>query len=87
MLDKYNQYQSLQQRLKLAGENAKAARRSLKIAGAQFEKGAIDGYDFRQTQLTLIISEIRVIQLELDLKTMEIEINRLRGQLLDFYLR
>lgn len=83
VLDKYNQYQSLQQRLKLAAENAKAARRSLKIAGAQFQKGVIDGYDFRQTQLTLILSENRVIQLELDLKTLEIELNRLRGQLLD----
>jgi len=81
VLDKFNQYQSIQQRLKLSVENAKAARRSLEIAGAQFQKGVIDGYDFRQTQLTLILSENRVIQLELNLKIMEIELNRLRGHL------
>lgn len=86
VLDRYNQYQSLIQRLALATDNAKVARRSLRIAGAQFEKGVINGYEFRQTQLTLILSENRVIQLELELKTLEIELNRLRGRLLDFYM-
>ena len=83
VLDKFNQYQSLKQRLDLAVENAKAAQRSLEIASAQFQQGVINGYDFRQTQLTLILSENRVIQLELDLKMMEIELNRLRGRLLE----
>ncbi len=83
VLDKFNQYQLLEQRLKLAIENGKAASRSLEIASAQFQQGVIDGYDFRQTQLTLILSENRVIQLELDLKMLEIELNRLRGRLLE----
>jgi outer membrane protein TolC len=83
VLDRFNQYQSLKQRLNLAVANAKAALRSLEIASAQFQQGVIDGYDFRQTQLTLILSENRVIQLELELKTLEIELNRLRGRLLE----
>lgn len=86
-IEKYFHYTSLLQQLKLARENLTAAQRSLDIATFQFESGAIDGYDFRQTQLTLIEINNRFRRIEFRLKSAEVQINRLTGSLLNAYLQ
>jgi outer membrane protein TolC len=87
VVEKYFHYSSLLQQLKLARENLAAAQRSLDIATFQFESGAIDGYDFRQTQLTLIEINNRFRRIEFRLKSAEVQINRLTGSLLNAYLQ
>lgn len=86
-IEKHFHYSSLLQQLKLAGENLAAAQRSLDIATFQFESGAIDGYNFRQTQLSLIEANNRFRQIGFRLKSAEVEMNRLTGSLLNAYLR
>jgi outer membrane protein TolC len=86
VLERYYQYSSLTRQLQLSKENLLAANRSLEIAKVQFENGTINGYDFRQTQLSLIRANNTVIQLEFRLKNIEVQLNRLSGELLNAYL-
>ncbi|HBL74507.1 MAG: hypothetical protein A2W90_20685 [Bacteroidetes bacterium GWF2_42_66] len=81
VLDKYYEYQSLVKRQALARENIQLAEKSQEIARMQFEKGAIDGYNFRQTQISVINAQNRLTQLGFSVKVLEIELNRLTGKL------
>ena len=81
VLDKYYEYQSLVRQQALARENIQLAEKSQEIARTQFEKGAINGYNFRQTQLSVINAQNRLTQLGFSVKVLEIEINRLTGKL------
>ncbi|MDX9880856.1 MAG: TolC family protein [Prolixibacteraceae bacterium] len=81
ILDNYYEYQSLVKQQALARENIRLAEKSQEIARTQFEKGAIDGYDFRQTQLSVINAQNRLTQIGFSIKVLEIEINRLTGKL------
>lgn len=87
VIEKYYHYSALMQQYMLAGENALAAQRSLDIATVQFQNGTIDGYDFRQTQLTLIIANNKAKQISFRIKAVEIELKRLCGDILDTYLK
>ena len=87
VIEKYYHYNALMEQFQLAKENALAAQRSLDIATLQFQNGTINGYDFRQTQLTLIIANNRANQIGFRIKAVEIELNRLTGDLLDAYLQ
>ncbi|HEY9114337.1 MAG TPA: TolC family protein [Bacteroidales bacterium] len=87
VIEKHYHYNALMQQFQLAKENALAAQRSLDIATLQFQNGTINGYDFRQTQLTLIIANNKAKQIGFRIKAAEIELNRLTGDLLDTYLQ
>ncbi|HEY9114378.1 MAG TPA: TolC family protein [Bacteroidales bacterium] len=87
VIEKHYHYNALMQQFQLAKENAMAAQRSLDIATLQFQNGTINGYDFRQTQLTLIIANNKAKQTGFRIKAAEIELNRLTGDLLDAYLQ
>lgn len=87
VIEKHYHYNALMQQFKLAKENAMAAQRSLDIATLQFQNGTISGFDFRQTQLTLIIANNKANQIGFRIKAAEIELNRLTGDLLDAYLQ
>jgi len=87
VIEKHYHYTSLMQQYELSKENALAAQRSLDIATLQFQNGTINGYDFRQTQLTLIITNNKAKQIGFRIKAAEIELNRLTGDLLDAYLQ
>ena len=56
------------------------------IAEEQLKQGAINGYDFRMTQQTLLDAQNALSQLQFSLKTLEIGINRLTGAVLEAYL-
>ena len=57
-----------------------------KIAEEQLKQGAINGYDFRLTQMSLLNSELTLMQLQFALKAIEINLNRLSGRVLEVYL-
>jgi outer membrane protein TolC len=58
-----------------------AAEKSLEIARGQLEFGSINGYDFRQTQLSLLNVRRMYTELNFSLKSQEIDILRLTGVL------
>lgn len=80
------QYESVQQRIILAQSNVGAAEKVAAIADEQLKRGAINGYDFRTTQQTLLDAQNALAQLQFSLKTLEIGINRLTGTVLETYL-
>ncbi len=81
MLDKYYEYQSLVKQEALARKNLELVEKSQEIARTQYEKGAIDGYNFRQTQLSVINAQNRLVQTGFLLKVLEVEIKKLTGQM------
>ena len=83
--DQYYQWQSLQQQLKLAIENRASALKSMEIAELQFQKGLIDGYNFRLTQVSVLRAANAVIQMELAIRLLEISLNRQAGTLMERY--
>ena len=83
--DQYFQWQSLQQQLKLARENRDAALKSMQVAELQYEKGLIDGYDFRLTQISVLRAANQVIQTELAISLLEIALQRQSGEVLKIY--
>ncbi len=83
--DQYYQWQSLQQQLKLAIENRASALKSMEIAELQFQKGLIDGYNFRLTQVSVLRAANAVIQMELAIRMLEISLNRQAGTLMENY--
>jgi outer membrane protein TolC len=87
VIERHYHYTALMQQFQLATDNALAAQRSLEIATLQFQNGTINGYDFRQTQLTLIIANNKAKQIGFRIKAVEIELNRLTGELLNAYLQ
>ncbi|MBN2172897.1 MAG: TolC family protein [Bacteroidales bacterium] len=83
--DQYYQWQSLQQQLKLAIENRASALKSMEIAELQFQKGLIDGYNFRLTQVSVLRAANQVILMELAIRLLEISLNRQTGTLMAKY--
>lgn len=81
VLDRYYEYQSLTKQQSIAVENVRLAEQSQEIARAQFEQGAIDGYDFRQTQLSVITARNQLTQIQFSIRALEIEVDRLTGNL------
>ena len=83
--DQYYQWELLQQQLQLAVENRAFALKSLNIAELQYQKGLIDGYNFRLTQLTVLRAANQVILMELAIRMLEISLHRQAGTLLAIY--
>lgn len=81
----YQQYLSLSEQLKLAKANTKEFEKIEETALEQFKQGAINGFDFRQVQENRLNSKLVVNQLELTLKTIEISLNRLSGNVIGSY--
>jgi outer membrane protein len=86
VFDNYFQYKSITQQLVIADQNTLAAQKSLDIAKIQYEHGAISGFDFRQTQLSLIRAQNTATLLRFTLKSIEIELNLLSGNILKKYV-
>jgi outer membrane protein TolC len=81
VLDRYYEYQSLVKQQSIATENIRLAERSQEIARTQFEQGAINGYDFRQTQLSVITARNQLTRINFSIRSLEIGIDRLTGNL------
>jgi outer membrane protein len=80
LTDRYDAF--VQQQQLLAG-NMDAAGRSLEIAREQFQAGAINGYEFRQTQLSALQVEDQLIHLKYAMRVIEIDIYRISGVLME----
>ena len=86
VLKLYNEHISLGERITLAKSNIATMQKVYETASEQLKKGAINGYDFRLTQLTLLNSELTLMQLQLASKAIEISLNRLSGTVLSAYM-
>lgn len=86
VLKLYNEHVSLGERIILAKSNVATMQKVYETASEQLKKGAINGYDFRLTQLTLLNSELTLMQLQLASKAIEISLNRLSGNVLNVYM-
>jgi outer membrane protein len=76
-------YDAYMRQYRLLRESSEAAGRSLIIAREQLQSGAINGYDFRQTQLAVLHIDNQIIELLHAMKIIEIDIYRISGILLD----
>lgn len=81
ILDRFYEYRSLMKQQSVSRENIRLAGQSQEIARTQLEKGAIDGYNFRQTQLSVIAVQNQLTQINFAIRSLEIEIDRLTGNL------
>tara|TARA_R110002020_G_scaffold91560_1_gene222249 strand:- start:95353 stop:96666 length:1314 start_codon:yes stop_codon:yes gene_type:complete len=86
VLKQYNEYMSITERITLAKSNVETSQKVYRAAEEQLKRGAINGYDFRLTQLTLLNSELALVQLQFSLKLIEINLNRISGETLSAYL-
>jgi outer membrane protein TolC len=86
VLQLYTQYQSLMDRINLAVNNVEAMNKVYRVAAEQLKTGAINGYDFRLTQQSLLRAEVTLVNLKFSLKAIEINLNRLSGRVLKSYL-
>jgi outer membrane protein len=78
-----NRHEALTTQLQLMQESVAAANRSLTIAREQLQTGAINGYEFRQTQLTALHVENQLTQLLYAIKAIEIDLQRISGTLME----
>jgi outer membrane protein TolC len=82
----FAQYQSVMDRIALAESNVDAMNNVYTVAAEQLKTGAINGYDFRLTQQSLLRAEVSLLNLKFTLKSIEINLNRLSGRVLSSYL-
>lgn len=76
-------YHALTEQYRLVNDNVAAAEKSLVIAREQLQQGAINGYEFRQTQLAALQVENRLIQIQHAARMIELDIYRISGILLE----
>lgn len=81
-----NAYDGYKEQYALLRSSLEASERSLTIARQQFEEGLIDGFDFRQTQLSSIMIENQIASLLFAMKSIEIDIYRATGELYQNFL-
>ena len=86
VLHLYTQYQSVMDRIVLAASNVEAMDKVYIVAAQQLQSGAINGYDFRLTQQSLLRAEVTLLNLRYTLKAIEINLNRLSGRVLSSYM-
>ncbi|MEX2596856.1 MAG: TolC family protein [Salibacteraceae bacterium] len=86
ILQSYYAFNAAVDQLLMAKERESAARKSLEVARQQYEAGAINGFDFRQTQISVLNVSNIVAELEYRIKSIEIELARLSGNILNITL-
>lgn len=86
VLNFYNEYNAITTQITLAKSNVAEMTKVYKIAEEQLKQGAINGYDFRLTQMSLLNSELTLMQLQFTLKAIEVNLNRISGKTLKSYL-
>ncbi len=86
VLDLYKKYLSVTDQIVLARNNIETMQKVYEIAAKQLSKGEISGFEFRLAQLSLLDTQISLMQLQFALKMIEINLNRLSGSLMKVYL-
>lgn len=83
LYNNYITYQSFLQEYQLQEDKIAIAQNNMDIAQRQYELGEINGFDFRQTQLTFIQAQTQLLDLRYILKTLEINILQISGTLMN----
>ena len=83
LYNNYITYQSFLQEYQLQEDKISIAQNNMDIAQRQYELGEINGFDFRQTQLTFIQAQTQLLDLRYILKTLEINILQISGTLMN----
>ncbi len=83
LLRLFSRYESYNRQYQLIKQSVDAADQSLLIAMQQFQSGAIDGFEYRQTQLVVLQAESQLIQTAYAMKAVEIDVFRICGVLLE----
>jgi outer membrane protein len=78
----WDRYTVMQKLVEVEESNLKTAGQNFKRSDELFSLGAISNVQFRDAQLNLLRSRIRLVQAKYDLKLAEVEILRVSGQLL-----
>lgn len=86
VLSMFFNFNSIKEQLKLAENNVTTLDQVIETASEQLKRGAINGYDFRLTQLSMINARLTLMQLQYTAKAIEINLNRLSGSVLEAYL-
>ncbi|MFN3556462.1 MAG: TolC family protein [Bacteroidales bacterium] len=81
-----NIYQSYAHQYELLLASRQSVERTLEIASRQLESGTISGFDFRQTQLTALNLENQILRLKFAMKTIELDVFRITGDLVEVLL-
>lgn len=76
-------YDAFLQQYSILLSSKEAAEQSLAIAREQLQSGAINGYEFRQTQLASLQVSNQLITLMYAMKVIETDIDRISGSLID----
>lgn len=87
VLKMYEQYHTLSAQVSLAKSNLKSVEKVFVAAEEQLRTGAINGYDFRLTQQTVLNTKLTLTQLQYTLKVIEVNIQRLTGEVLTNYVK
>jgi outer membrane protein TolC len=79
----YNNYKNAKRQYELEVENIKVVKENNVIAMERFRKGSITTVELRQTQITLIVSQTRLINAQFDMKQAEADVLVIMGKLVE----
>ncbi len=82
----YLRWENQMKQVELKHHSVDEARKTLEIAGRQYDLGTISDVDFRTIQLNALNAEVRFLQAKFSTKSREIELYRLSGQLMEWLL-
>ncbi|MFA7325877.1 MAG: TolC family protein [Candidatus Kapaibacterium sp.] len=81
MMTNYQSYSDLKEILELEIRNLKTANENFERSKSMFKYGTINSIDLRQSQINLLATEQRIVNLKYEIKTYETMILMLSGQL------
>lgn len=82
----HSEYRSIMERISLAEANVQENEKVYRTAKEQLQRGSINGYDFRLTQLSLLEGRLALTELRYRLKAVEVSLQRLAGNVTGTYL-
>jgi len=85
VLTALNNYYGLKEQITIAESNVTAMNKVFNTAQAQLKQGAINGYDYRLTQQSLLDAQQTLARLEYNAKAIEITLHRLSSSIIEAY--
>lgn len=86
VLKLYQEHAALLKQKAIAQNSMEIMQNVVEIAEIELREGQINGYDFRQSQVSLLKAEQTLIQVDYSLRLVEINLDLLRGTILDNYV-
>ncbi|MER3330309.1 MAG: TolC family protein, partial [Candidatus Kapaibacterium sp.] len=81
LMTNYQSYSDLKEILELEVQNLATANENFERSKSMFKYGTINSLDLRQSQINLLSTEQRIVNLKYEIKTFETMILMLSGQL------